>query len=84
MLPLPFFILLTFLSCSKPVFIAPAMDLDMYNNSSNKQNIKKLTENGNNVLPVFAVHVFLNLLIQRVNETTSAPDRPRLVSCEAS
>jgi phosphopantothenoylcysteine decarboxylase/phosphopantothenate--cysteine ligase len=45
-------LLATFLSCSKPVFIAPAMDLDMYNNSSNKQNIKKLTENGNNVLPV--------------------------------
>ena len=45
-------LLATFLSCSKPVFIAPAMDLDMYNNSSNKENIKKLTENGNNVLPV--------------------------------
>ena len=45
-------LLATFLSCSKPVFIAPAMDLDMYNNSSNKQNIEKLTENGNNVLPV--------------------------------
>ena len=45
-------LLATFLSCSKPVFIAPAMDLDMYNNSSNQQNIEKLTENGNNVLPV--------------------------------
>ena len=45
-------LLATFLSCSKPVFIAPAMDLDMYNNSSNKENIEKLTENGNNVLPV--------------------------------
>jgi len=45
-------LLATFLSCSKPVFIAPAMDLDMYNNLSNKQNIKKLNENGNNVLPV--------------------------------
>jgi len=45
-------LLATFLSCSKPVFIAPAMDLDMYSNSSNKENIKKLTENGNNVLPV--------------------------------
>ena len=45
-------LLATFLSCSKPVFIAPAMDLDMYSNSSNKQNIEKLTENGNNVLPV--------------------------------
>ena len=45
-------LLATFLSCSKPVFIAPAMDLDMYNNLSNKQNMEKLTENGNNVLPV--------------------------------
>lgn len=45
-------LLATFLSCSKPVFIAPAMDLDMYSNSSNKENIKKLIENGNNVLPV--------------------------------
>ena len=45
-------LLATFLSCSKPVFIAPAMDLDMYSNSSNKENIEKLTENGNNVLPV--------------------------------
>ena len=35
-------LLATFLSCSKPVFIAPAMDLDMYNNSSNKENIKKV------------------------------------------
>ena len=47
-----YLLLATFLSCSKPVFIAPAMDLDMYSNSSNKENIKKLTENGNNVLPV--------------------------------
>tara|TARA_B100001146_G_scaffold106080_2_gene93790 strand:- start:1094 stop:2302 length:1209 start_codon:yes stop_codon:yes gene_type:complete len=45
-------LLATFLSCSKPVFIAPAMDLDMYSNSLNKENIKKLTKNGNNVLPV--------------------------------
>lgn len=45
-------LLATFLSCSKPVFIAPAMDLDMYSNSLNKENMKKLTENGNNVLPV--------------------------------
>ena len=45
-------LLATFLSCSKPVFIAPAMDLDMYSNLSNKENIEKLIENGNNVLPV--------------------------------
>ena len=45
-------LLATFLSCSSPVFIAPAMDLDMYSNKSNKQNLKKLTANGYNVLPV--------------------------------
>ena len=45
-------LLATFLSCSSPVFIAPAMDLDMYSNKSNKQNLKKLSANGYNVLPV--------------------------------
>jgi len=45
-------LLATFLSCSSPVFIAPAMDLDMYSNKSNKQNLKKLTESGYHVLPV--------------------------------
>ena len=45
-------LLATYLSAKCPVYFAPAMDLDMYNNSSNKQNIEKLTENGNNVLPV--------------------------------
>ena len=45
-------LLATFLSCSSPVFIAPAMDLDMYNNKSNKQNLKRLTANGYHVLPV--------------------------------
>ena len=45
-------LLATFLSCSSPVFISPAMDLDMYSNKSNKQNLKKLSANGYNVLPV--------------------------------
>ena len=45
-------LLATFLSCSSPVFIAPAMDLDMYNNKSNKENLKKLSKNGYHVLPV--------------------------------
>jgi len=46
------FLLATFLSCSSPVFVAPAMDLDMYKNKSNKQNLKKLTKCGYQVLPV--------------------------------
>ncbi len=45
-------LLATFLSCSSPVFIAPAMDIEMYNNKSNKLNLKQLEENGNYVLPV--------------------------------
>ncbi len=45
-------LLATFLSCSSPVFIAPSMDLKMYRNKSNKQNMKKLTENGYHILPV--------------------------------
>ncbi len=42
-------LLATFLSCSSPVFVAPAMDLDMYKNKSNKQNLKKLTKCGYNL-----------------------------------
>ena len=45
-------LLATFLSCSSPVFVAPAMDLDMYKNKSNKQNLKNLTKYGYQVLPV--------------------------------
>jgi phosphopantothenoylcysteine decarboxylase/phosphopantothenate--cysteine ligase len=44
-------LLAIFLSCSSPVFIAPAMDLDMYRNKSNKKNLKKLTKDGYHVLP---------------------------------
>ena len=44
-------LLAIFLSCSSPVFIAPAMDLDMYRNKSNKKNLKKLTKDGHHVLP---------------------------------
>ena len=42
----------TYLSCTCPVYIAPAMDLDMYAHPSNQQNIKELDRIGNKVLPV--------------------------------
>ena len=42
----------TYLSCSCPVYIAPAMDLDMYEHPANQQNIKQLNRIGKNVLPV--------------------------------
>ena len=42
----------TYLSCTSKVYIAPAMDLDMYNHSSNQSNLEKLKSIGNEVLPV--------------------------------
>ena len=38
------FLLTTFLSCNAPVFVAPAMDLDMFKNKSTQFNIKILSE----------------------------------------
>jgi phosphopantothenoylcysteine decarboxylase/phosphopantothenate--cysteine ligase len=42
----------TYLSCTSKVYIAPAMDLDMYNHPSNQSNLEKLKSIGNEVLPV--------------------------------
>ena len=42
----------TYLSCTCKVYIAPAMDLDMYKHSSNQSNMEKLKSIGNEVLPV--------------------------------
>ncbi len=42
----------TYLSCNCPVYIAPAMDLDMYAHPANQNNIKKLKNIGDKVLPV--------------------------------
>ena len=40
----------TYLSCKAPVFIAPAMDLDMYAHSSTQQNLDKLRSFGNHII----------------------------------
>jgi phosphopantothenoylcysteine decarboxylase / phosphopantothenate---cysteine ligase len=40
------FFLATFLSCKAPVFVAPAMDLDMFKNKSTQENINVLKERG--------------------------------------
>ena len=40
----------TYLSCKAPVFVAPAMDLDMYNHPSTQQNISKLRSSGNYII----------------------------------
>ena len=45
-------LLACFLSSNCPVFIVPAMDLEMYRNSLNQKNIKKLQINLTDVLPV--------------------------------
>ncbi|MBT7654460.1 MAG: bifunctional phosphopantothenoylcysteine decarboxylase/phosphopantothenate--cysteine ligase CoaBC [Flavobacteriaceae bacterium] len=45
-------LLATYLSAKCPVFIAPAMDLDMYKHSSNQKNINLLASYGNKILPV--------------------------------
>ena len=44
----------SYLSAKCPVYFAPAMDLDMYKHSSTQNNIKKLLEYGNKLIP--AVH----------------------------
>lgn len=45
-------LLATYLSAKSPVFVAPAMDLDMYAHSATQQNLAKLKTYGNFVLPV--------------------------------
>ena len=45
-------LLAVYLSAKCPVFIAPAMDLDMFAHPSNQKNIKTLSSFGNKLLPV--------------------------------
>jgi len=42
----------TYLSAKCPVYIAPAMDLDMWKHPSTKANIEKLESYGNEIIPV--------------------------------
>ena len=44
------FFLATFLSCSAPVFVAPAMDLDMFKNESTQKNLKILFQRGVHII----------------------------------
>ena len=44
------FFLATFLSCSAPVFVAPAMDLDMFKNESTQDNLNTLTVRGIHII----------------------------------
>ena len=45
-------LLACFLSSKCPVFVVPAMDLEMYKNSLNQNNLKKLQTNLTDILPV--------------------------------
>jgi len=45
-------VLATYLSAKCPIYIAPAMDLDMYKHDSTKTNLKKLQSFGNSIIPV--------------------------------
>ena len=40
----------TYLSCKAPVFIAPAMDLDMFAHPSTRQNLARLRSYGNHII----------------------------------
>lgn len=44
-------VLTTYLSAKCPIYIAPAMDLDMYQHPSTKENLKKLQSFGNTIIP---------------------------------
>ena len=44
------FFLATYLSCKAPIFVAPAMDLDMYKNESTQNNIKILKDRKINII----------------------------------
>ncbi|GGE30569.1 bifunctional phosphopantothenoylcysteine decarboxylase/phosphopantothenate--cysteine ligase CoaBC [Psychroflexus planctonicus] len=46
------FLLTTYLSAKCPVFVVPAMDLDMYKHQSTQDNLTTLTSYGNKVIPV--------------------------------
>jgi len=41
----------SYLSCKCDIYIAPAMDLEMFNHPSNKNNINRLKKIGNHILP---------------------------------
>ena len=44
-------LLATYLSAKCPVYIAPAMDLDMYQHPTTKENLSKLESYGNKIIP---------------------------------
>lgn len=51
----------TYLSMKAPVFVAPAMDLDMYAHPSTQQNLRKLTSYGNHIIEPGTGHLASDL-----------------------
>ena len=51
----------TYLSMKAPVFVAPAMDLDMYAHPSTQANLQKLTSYGNHIIEPGTGHLASNL-----------------------
>ncbi|MDA0677700.1 MAG: bifunctional phosphopantothenoylcysteine decarboxylase/phosphopantothenate--cysteine ligase CoaBC [Bacteroidetes bacterium] len=45
-------LLATYLSCTAPTFVAPAMDLDMYAHVTTKESLSKLESQGVHIIPV--------------------------------
>lgn len=45
-------LLATYLSCTAPIFVAPAMDLDMYGHKTTKASLVKLESQGVHIIPV--------------------------------
>jgi phosphopantothenoylcysteine decarboxylase/phosphopantothenate--cysteine ligase len=56
------FLLATYLSAKCPVFIAPAMDLDMYRHPTTKENIAKLQQFGHQIIPAESGHLASGLI----------------------
>lgn len=51
----------TYLSMKAPVFVAPAMDLDMYAHPSTQSNLRKLASYGNHIIEPTSGHLASNL-----------------------
>jgi phosphopantothenoylcysteine decarboxylase/phosphopantothenate--cysteine ligase len=81
-------LLATYLSARCPVWVAPAMDLDMYAHPSTQQNLNRLTAYGNNIIEAESGELASGLhgqgrlaeperIVQLLNEFFS-PDQPDL------
>lgn len=88
-------LLAIYLSAKCPVFFAPAMDLDMYKHKSTKENMVKLMDAGNVLIPAESGHLasglsgegrmaepdsILELLINKLNENKPLSNKRILIT----